>query len=130
MGAYGGEIFPLFNWSLFTKSTSAIRYEYAIFVEELNGKSLARPTLIYQLKDRLKGWGDPINLRKASGAFATAIRKKDPQRVQAVRAMVESRYLSSAQRMKYSVRLMTYNPLERYHTGKVTPIEVIGRYEK
>ena len=130
LGSNRSEIFPLFNWSLFTNATAEARYDYAIFVEKIDGRALARPTLVYELKHRIKGVGSGINLRKASVAFAFAILGKDRDKTRARRNTIERTYLRGPRQMTYSLRLMKYKPLERYRGGKVTALDILGRFER
>ncbi|MDH3242574.1 MAG: hypothetical protein OEO83_18115 [Alphaproteobacteria bacterium] len=130
LGANRSEIFPFFNWSLFTNATVAKRYDYAIYIEKLNNRPLETPTLIYQLKQYLKGVGVGINLRKATVMFATSILAKDSEKSRSVRQMIERTYLGGPEQLTYSVRLITYEPLERYRTGKVSWVTSLGTFEK
>ena len=124
------EIFPFFNWSLFTNSTSETRHDYAIYIEKINAHPLPHPTLIYGLKPKFRGIGDGISLRKATLTLAFAILEKDAKKAQKIRTMIERTYLRGPKRFSYSVRQIKYKPLERYRNGKVTPLEVLGHFEK
>jgi len=124
------EIFPFFNWSLFTNATKETRYEYAIYIEKLNGRSLPSPTLVYRLKGKFRAIGDGISLRKATLNLAFATVENDAEKVQKVSTMIERTYLPGPEQFSYSVRLVTYKPLERYRNGKVTPLEILGHFEK
>ena len=130
LGSNRSEIFPFFNWSLFTNATGGERYDYAIFVEKINGRPLPHPTLVYSLKDKITGVGVGIDLRKASVALALAILGKDRDRARGLRKVIEGTYLRGPKQLSYSLRLMRYKPLERYRTGKITPLDIIGRFER
>lgn len=124
------EVFPFFNWSLFTHATAAVKHDYAIFIETIDGRPLPRPTLIYSLKSKFKAVRDGISLRKATLTLAFAILEKNNKKTQRVRATIERSYLRGPKRFSYSVRHVTYRPLERYRTGKVTPLEILANFEK
>ena len=130
LGYNRSEIFPFFNWSLFTNATAESRFDYAIFVEKIDGRALAEPTLVYKLKGDIKGIGVGIDLRKASVAFAFAILGKDRDKIRGLRSTIERSYLRGPRQMTYSLRLMKYKPLERYRTGKVTAMDILGRFER
>ena len=124
------EIFPFFNWGLFTNATGETRYDYAIYIEKINDRPLPHPTLVYGLKSKFPALGDGINLRKATLTLAFSILEGDTQKVQKTRAMIERTYLRGRIRFSYSVRQIKYKPLERYRNGKVTPLDVLGHFEK
>ncbi len=130
LGSNRSEIFPFFNWSLFTNATAGERYDYAIFVEKIDGRALARPTLVYTLKTKIKGVGSAIDLRKASVALAFAILGKNRDNIARQRKTIERTYLRGPRQMTYSLRLMKYRPLTRYRTGEVTAIDILGRFER
>jgi len=130
LGKNRAEIFPFFNWSLFTNSTVEIRYSYAIYIEKLNGRPLPTPTLVYRLKGKFRAIGNGISLRKATGTLASATLENDAEKAQKVRTMIERTYLTGPEQFSYSVRLISYKPLERYRNGKVSPVEILGRFEK
>ncbi|MEE8139869.1 MAG: hypothetical protein V3T66_03035 [Alphaproteobacteria bacterium] len=123
------EIFPFFNWNLFTNATKETRFDYAIYIEKLNGRSLPTPTLVYRLKGKFKAIGDGINLRKATLTLAFATLENDAEKAQKIRTMIERTYLPGPEQFSYSVRLITYKPLERYRNGKVSPVKILGHFE-
>ena len=128
VGASGAEVFPFFNWSLFTNAAVQQRYNHAIFIEKLDGEVLSPPVLASQLKGRLRIRGS-TNIYKATNVFASAIRRKDEKTIRKIRKTIERTYLARAKRLTYSVRLVTYEPLQRYRTGKVSWIENLGSFE-
>lgn len=124
------EFFPFFNWSLFTHATSAVKHDYAIYVDKIDGRPLPHPTLIYSLKSKFKAVRDGISLRKATLTLAFAILEKNDKKILRVRTMIERTYLRGPKRFSYTVRHVTYKPLERYRNGKVTPLEILAKFEK
>ncbi len=129
LGANRSEVFPFFNWSLFTNAAGTQRYDYAIYIEKLDHEPLQTPTLVYELKEQLKGVSVGINLRKATVMLATSIVTNDSKKARDVRKMIERTYLKGPEQLTYSVRLITYKPLERYRTGKVTWVKSLGTFE-
>lgn len=123
------ELFPFFNWSLFTNFSSAVRFDFAVYIEALDGRQLDQPTLVYEMKRQIPGVRNGINLAKATRALARNLLDKDTAQAEKARRTLERVYLGGAGQVAYSVRLIRYSPLERYRTGKVTPLKVLARYE-
>jgi hypothetical protein len=123
------ELFPFFNWSLFTNFSAGVRFDFAVYIEALDGRKLPQPTLVYELKRRLPRVGTGIDLAKATRALARNLLDKDAVRAERARKTVERVYLRGAGQVTYTVRLIRYSPIERYRTGKVTPLKTLARYE-
>ena len=124
------EIFPFFNWSLFTNATKETRYEYAIYIEKLNGRSLPSPTLVYRLKGKFRAIGDGISLRKATLNLAFATVATDAEKAHKVSTMTERTYPPRPAPLTSRSRPVTYKPPERPRPATPSPVEILGRFEK
>jgi len=130
LGANRLELFPFFNWSLFTNFTSETRYDFAIYVEKVGQEPLREPTFINAMRHEFRELGNGIMLLKATRILAREILYGDARGVNKAKNTIERLYLKGPRDVEYTVRLIKYKPLERYRNSEVTPVAVLKSFEK
>lgn len=124
------ELFPFFNWSLFS-SSSADRNEYALLVRNVDGRLLSQPRLYYDMKDTfMHARQRDINVSKVVQELGSALHQKKPELADEKRRMIERRFMADAQRVQYDLVMLTFDPIERLETGKIRKERVVASYRK
>ena len=124
------EFYPFFRWNLFSYS-SDVEGDSVIFVKEINGKPLSKPTLFYdmgihfaaaRLKDtRLAKMLDNLVRAEWSGNRALSDHLSN---------LIEATFMSEEQRVKYEVAVIKYSPIRRYRTGEILAVDVVRKGKK
>lgn len=126
----GTEFYPFFNWSLFSNA-SAIKKDVVVIVRSVNGQVLAEPKLFYDLPNVFYSarTGDS-RFGKALNRLNHSVLAGDQQTEAALRAVIEVTFMREARQMKYDLAVITYNPLDRYKSGRINNIQIIKSYDK
>jgi len=112
------ELFPFFTWSLFSWVPD-VRHLYVVEITRLNGETFDPPLEmqeIPQFADRTTLAYKAIQELGRSGG-------SDPDK----RATFEARYLKG-QAVDYRIVRNSFEPLERWHTGQDSSIEVLAEF--
>jgi len=124
------EIFPFFNWSLFS-SSSGDRNEYALRVRSIDGQALAKAQLFYDMKDTFTHARQrDINVSKVTQELGSALHQNKPQLAYEKRRMIEERFMSDAHEVEYDLVMLHFDPIERLETGKIQDERVVASYRK
>ena len=124
------EIFPFFNWSLFS-SSSGDRNEYALRVRSIDGQALAKAQLFYDMKDTFTHARQrDINVSKVTQELGSALHQNKPQLAYEKRRMIEERFMSDAHEVQYDLVMLHFDPIERLQTGKIRDERVVASYRK
>jgi hypothetical protein len=124
------EIFPFFNWSLFS-SSSGERNEYALLIRGVEGQSLAKPQLFYDMKGTfMHARQRDVNVSKVVQELGSALHQNKPQLAYEKRRMIEERFMADVQDVQYDLVMLTFDPIERLDTGKIKNERVVASYRK
>src|SRR5690349_19153873 len=83
------EIFPFFNWSLFSSSAGE-RNEYALLIRSVEGQSLTKPQLFYEMKDTFTHARQrDINVSKVVQELGSALHQNKADLAEEKRRMIE-----------------------------------------
>ena len=109
------EVFPLFAWSLYSKTPSD-RVRTFIQVTELNGEKLSSPINIY---DKLKLSKRPgFDIRAIMIRWEKAFKSKNQAQLEILKAEIKNVYLKDNV-TSFRIATEKYNPFERLKTGKI-----------
>ena len=123
-----GEVFPFFNWSLFTK-VSDQRGICEVEILALDGVALETPTRFYDLPKRFAAAQQrSSSIVKLAVRMAKAHRAGDLERFDSLRDVLESSYLGEVDQVTYRLVVYRYNPIERWRSGAVQSAEVLGEF--
>jgi hypothetical protein len=124
------EVFPFFNWSLFSSSGS-LRAENAVLVRSIDGRTLPSPRLYYDMKETfVHAKLRDVNFAKAVQSLGQALHAHNEESVARMRSVIEQRYMADVSSAKYDVVLLTYDPIRRLRTGEIKKIAVLASYTK
>lgn len=113
------EIFPVFSWSLFTYVWE-YAWGYEIEITRVDDQVFDPPKNYYELAHIFPHAASRSpGPKKAASALGKA-NKDDPARLDELRAVIETRYLRGPERVDYNIVFVFFEPLERWHTGKVS----------
>ena len=122
------EIFPFFNWSLFT-TVSDRRSLCEVEILALDGVRLEAPTRFYDLPQRFAAAQQrSINVVKLALSMAKAHKAGDRERFEALRGVLESAYLGDVEQVTYRLVVYRYNPIERWRDGTAQSAEILGEF--
>lgn len=106
------ELFPFFNWGLFTNATQYEVQYPTLFVEKLNGVRLSPPVRARELRDRFpKDAKFGLHLRKAMASLSHAIEMENHEDIERYRLIIERVYLAGPAQVTFSIRDIRYRPL-------------------
>lgn len=123
------ELFPFFNWSLFSTSSNP-RSDIVVIVRSINGKALTEEKYFYALT------GVFATARSRDSRFAKALDRLAKARVNSapvehhLRKSIESNFMREAEHMEYDLVQIIFDPIDRLSTGKVISTMKIATYEK
>jgi hypothetical protein len=124
------EFYPFFSWNLFSHSVP-IRNDAVLLVKEVDGASLERPTAFYDLGHFFAAAkSKDIRLAKMIDNLVYAERVGDQALSDRLLEVIRSTFLSEAKSAVFEIAVITYNPVERYRTGKITGVKVLKSAEK
>ena len=118
----GGELFPFFTWSLFSRNQN-IRIDFIVEITNIDGKPVEPPRNILDAKDFLGYIHSPSIVFKAAQKFGRA-RGHTPS----LKAAFESRFMGG-HKVSYQIVRLEYHPVERWRTGGVVSRRIIGKYQ-
>lgn len=124
------ELFPFFNWSLFSVSSSQ-RAQYALRVRSVDGKALAQPSLYYDMAETfVHARQRDINVSKVVQDLGQAVRLKRLRTEDEKRRMIEQRFMADVDAAEYDLVLLHFNPIDRLRTGAIEREQVVASYRK
>ncbi len=131
MVAYrGSEIFPFFNWSLFSYSSNE-RIVVVVGFDKINDKALPLTRLYYDLTDTFSfARARDIAVDKTIARLARAIRDNDAQMISSMRKLLEERYMAEIKSADYRVLELTHDPIKRLRTGEIKKTVVLAAFQK
>jgi len=113
------EIFPLFTWSLFSTTPSSQKMDIGLYVTEIDGERID-PSLDFMVSRSRFNYAGDITAYHVIQKLGHAINRKNEEREQSFRGLVEKKYLKSAQSdISYQIVQRTYDPVERWKKGTV-----------
>lgn len=121
----GDELFPFFNWSLFTKIPNE-KNDYGLRITMIEGEALESP-IYFESADDWLAEAHSIVAYNAIQDFGRAVRDEDEALVAEIRPYIESLYLENKP-MRYDVVRRTYTPLERWQTGEFANEALLGQF--
>ena len=122
------EIFPFFNWSLFT-NVSDEKKLLEIEILAIDDEYFTKPVRYYDLKSKfpLAAAKDITHLKLLYRIYA-ALRTNSLEKFNALKRTLETVYLRGHRKVRYRLTLKTYNPIERWRAGRVRHVEVVGEF--
>ena len=123
-----GEVFPFFNWSLFTK-VSDQRSICEVEILALDGVALETPTRFYDLPKRFAAAQQrSSSIVKLAWRMAKVHKSGDVEQFARLRSVLETSYLGDVDQMTYRLVVYRYNPIERWRSGAVQSAEILGEF--
>ena len=124
------DIFPFFDWSLFSNSANP-KGDVVLVIREIDGVPLEKPTFFYALPDRFAAARDRnILVRKALIRLLFGLRTGDGDLVNRQRRLIEDNFLGEAKSAKYDIYNIRFDPIERLNTGAVLTSKRLKSFEK
>lgn len=124
------EIYPFFNWSLFSRATP-FGADVTLRVLSIDGTPMERPQLLYQMAEHLEVARKQDGLAfKIIGQFSQAVARGELERAERLRGVIENRILGDAENIEYELVLIRFDPIARYRTGEIESVKVLGSYAK
>lgn len=123
------ELFPFFNWSLFSQS-AALKSDAAVLVRMIDGQIIDPPMLYYAMPDTFEGAKRSAQLLKASQRMARAFMADDDVTLEATRRIIEDISMREAGEAQYDLAIITYDPIDRLRTGALQSMHVLSTFEK
>lgn len=123
------ELFPFFNWSLFSTSSNP-RADIVVIVRSIDGKALPEEQYFYALTDVFE------TARSRDSRFAKALDRLAHAKVNStsvehdLRKSIERNFMREASHMEYDLTQIIFDPIDRLATGKVISKMKIATYEK
>ena len=114
------EIFPFFSWNLFGHIPNKVN-EYAIIVEEYNGKKISPPQLFQEAKGIVKE-SDSVIAHNLIKDFGKAYDKKKIQEAERLQKLFNANFIKAP--AQYRLIRIIYNPVERWKTGRYEAINI------
>lgn len=126
----GTELYPFFNWSLFS-SASAERSTVVVIFRSINGQTLPEPKMFYDVPEAFySARTRDSRFAKAMDRLYASILAGDQQTEEAVRRVVEQTFLREAREADYDLAVISYDPIARYKTGRIDSLEIVKSYRK
>lgn len=124
------EIFPFFNWNLFSYSAS-VRTDWTVQLRTINGHRLPSPKLYYQMK-RVFSYARDRNITpdKVFRNWASAIDSGNLSRSKKLQRLTEDTFMKEIKTATYDLVAITYHPILRIRTGKIDKVMVLGTFRK
>jgi hypothetical protein len=127
---HSDEIFPFFNWSLFSTVTNEVSISVIRF-DSVNEQPLSPPRLYYDMGDTFAyaKQRDPT-VWKTIEALADAIQRSDNETVLRTRKLLEDRHMAEIRSADYEIVRLTYDPVKRLQSGETKSAVVLATYRK
>lgn len=114
----GGEVFPVFSWTLFLNVPNRVT-EYGIEILDVGGAALSPPRAFHEARDLFPGAGD-VRADRVVHGMGRALGTGDEARLQELRRLFEGRWIGAERApVRYRLVRRVYSPLERWKTGRV-----------
>jgi hypothetical protein len=124
------ELFPFFNWSLFSISASE-RSVSTLRLDSVNEKPLLSSRLYYDMDETFAyAKQRDSTVWKATENLADAIKRDDTGMISQMRKVIEERYMAEIKSAEYDVVQLTYDPIKRLQTGEIKDTVVLGTFRK
>ena len=123
-----GEIFPFFNWSLFS-DISDVRARASLEIVALDGIALPSPRPIFQLVERF-----PLDREAASTLsknvqmLGRAMISHDSSEVVRLSGMIGQLLEKDGSDVVYEIAVIRYDPIDYWHNGAVHDRRVLGTF--
>ena len=113
------EVFPFFSWSLFSRIPNR-GYQYSVQITEYNGQ-IIKPVLFQKASSIVNKShsSEPDRIIQNMGKNFD----KNTQEFEKMKNLLEGNYLGNT--TKYNLVLLTYDPLQKWKTGKQN-IRILG----
>jgi len=122
------EIFPVFNWSLFSE-VREVRELCEVEVLSINDMPLKLPTRFYELPGEFSAARNrDATVMKLTQRVCRATIAGDEKTFAKLRNVLESSFLSDQQTVTYRLVWQYYNPIDRWRDGSVISSVVLGEY--
>jgi len=111
------EIFPIFNWSLFSKMPDRENKDIVLLVREVDGLRLTPPVdLMFSAK--LNKTPNDITLYYVIQGLGDAVLKEQHDREQIKNDLIVRNFMKGFHKnMKYEIGRRTSNPIQQFQTG-------------
>ncbi|GJL90677.1 hypothetical protein [Hyphococcus sp.] len=119
------ELFPFFNWSLFSHSTT-VRTNTTLAFTSLNGVAFDKPVLANAMIEELPWVRRNIDFKKTVWSFGDALMNNKDADAARLRAFLEEQYFGAVRSAEYQLVLVEYNALDRYHDR--TKVKILKNY--
>lgn len=126
-----GEIFPIYHWGLFAAVETPTTLG-EVYLEEVDGERYNPPVRLQDTESYrrlMMSDYDIYNTPNVIRRLAAALASGRYERAAELEAAFEANFLEQ-DRVRYSVVNVTFDPVERYRTGKVVSRETVGRLTK
>jgi len=117
------EIFPFFNWDLFSKPQRVISH-YEILIDRVSGKIFIPPVSIQEMPEY------PAHLHgfdKAVQMLGSALQSNNPTQVRVWRYIIENQ-MHKLKDVDYRIVKVTYDPLVRLETNNIMNETILAEY--
>lgn len=124
------ELFPFFNWSLFSTSSNP-KFDTVLIVRSIDGKPLQRPQLFYSLTDHFGAARTrDSRLAKALDRWANAILTGDDTTSISLKRVTEQTFMREAKSVDYDVAVIRFDPIERLNNGIIRETKILASFKK
>lgn len=118
---------PFFHWFLFALVPNEhFSTQYTVRLTAYQDVPLVQPELFGDADDIITE-AKANRARDGIRRLGNALAQGNVRAAEEIRASIETAYFPS--KLAYEVVKITYNPLERFATGKLEKIDVLGSYE-
>lgn len=124
------EIYPFFNWSLFTHASDT-KSDAVLLVHEVNGRRFHPPVPIFELPDSLAVRDvSRILLAKLVEKIVRVKLAGHDSYAETLNKVMQDRYLNQYTDIEYDISIISYHPVERYVNGDIKENIVIMKRNK
>lgn len=109
-----GEIFPIYSWQLFSFVPQKTITEFAIEIQELQGKKLETPQLFQNMRSIIPG-ASLFTAYRTIQNLGRAQTRNNSIKTEKLKKQFEDLYLKLP--AKYDLIQITFDPLERWENG-------------
>lgn len=122
------EIFPFFSWSLFSSVPQPEKTNYGLRLIAVDGKTLQTP-LFFEEGEQYFAGANSIMAMTTIRRLARAIEAGNAGQIVEYQTFFEEMFLAEASDVAYEVVRRTYNPVERWRTGRYISVECLRSAE-
>lgn len=121
------EYFPIFGWSLFSTATNPDN-SLEVEILRIGDTKFAEPVNFFELDAYFEAASSrSTNVLKSAGRVLN-LHRGDPAAAEAARRVFEITYFGAQVTVDYQFVAVTYDPIERWRTGKVLERQLVGRF--